>query len=254
MRVAEIWRYPVKSMLGEKLSEVALDAGGPRGDRCWGVRDEATGKVLTGRREPQLLLATASLAADGEPDIALPSGLTCHGTGAETDAVLSQWLQRPVTLAGAEGAPPGEAEAFVDATDDTSDMVSWSMPQDRFVDAMPLLLVTTASLRAGASLYPEGEWDARRFRPNLLIEADGDGWLEDSWCGHTLQVGSVQVLPKQGCARCTMVTRPQPDLNRDIDIFKTLARHHGATFGVWAVVESEGTVNVDDEVSVSAAS
>jgi uncharacterized protein len=251
MRLAEIWRYPVKSLLGEKLSEAALDFSGLRGDRCWGVRDEQTGKILTGRREPRLLLATASLADDGRPAIVLPSGDRCHGTGSETDAALSEWLQRPVTLVGAEGAPAGEAEAFTDATDDTSPTVAWAMPVGRFVDALPLLVLTTASLRAGSSLYPKGEWDARRFRPNLLVEVEGEGWLEDTWCGSTVEVGPVEVVPVQGCARCTMVTRPQPDLVRDIDIFKTLARHHDATFGVWAQVQSPGTVTVDDEVVVA---
>ena len=254
MRVGEIWRYPVKSMLGEKLTEAVLDENGLFGDRCWGVRDEATGKILTGRRDPQMLLAAASLNDDGEPDIVLPSGHVCHGTGPETDAALSDWMQRPVRLVGAEGEPAGAAEAFTDATDDTSAVVEWDMPVGRFVDAMPLLLVTTASLRAGSSLYPEGEWDVRRFRPNLLIEVDGDGWLEDTWCGSTVHVGPVEVLPRQGCSRCTMVTRPQSELVRDVDIFKTIARHHDATFGVWAQVQSGGTVTVDDSVTVASAS
>jgi uncharacterized protein YcbX len=251
MRVSEIWRYPVKSLLGEKLAEAIIDDSGLRGDRCWGVRDENTGKILTGRREPRLLMAAASLAADGEPDILLPSGVVCHGTGPQTDSALSDWLQRPVTLVGAEGAPAGQAEFFADATDDTSPALEWTMPIDRFVDAMPLLVLTTASLRTGASLYPAGEWDVRRFRPNLLIEVEGDGWVEDGWCGHTVQVGPVVVLPRQGCARCTMVTRPQPDLVRDVDIFKTIARHHRSTFGVWSEVQAGGTVAVDDSVVVA---
>ena len=254
MRLASIWRYPVKSMLGEKLSEALIDKTGLRGDRCWGVRDETTGKILTGRREPQLLLAAASLASGGEPDIVLPSGEVCRGAGPQTDAALSDWLQRPVTLVGAEGEPRGEAEFFEDATDDSSTAITWSMPPDRFVDAMPLLLLTSASLGTGASLYPSGEWDARRFRPNLFVDIDGDAvdWIEDTWCGHTVHIGSVAVVPKQGCVRCTMVTRPQPDLVRDLEIYKTLARHHGGTFGVWAQVESPGTVRVDDRVTIPA--
>ncbi len=252
MRLASIWRYPVKSLQGEQLSEAILDSSGLRGDRCWGVRDEATGKILTGRREPQLLLAAASLASSGEPDITLPSGAVCRGAGPTTDAALSDWLGRPVTLVGAEGAPGGEAEFFEDATDDTSRAVAWTMPPNRFVDAMPLLMLTTASLRTGASLYPAGEWSVRRFRPNLFVEvaADVTDWIEDSWCGHAVHVGPVTVAPEQGCVRCTMVTRLQPELARDVDIYKTLARHHGGTFGVWARVESPGTVAVDDPVIV----
>lgn len=251
LRIEEIWRYPVKSLQGERLSEATLDDSGLRGDRRWGVRDETTGKILTGRREPQLLLAGASLADDGEPDIVLPSGEVCHGEGSETNTALSKWLQRPVTLVGAVGGPRGEAEYFADATDDTSEAIGWTMPADRFVDAMPLLLLTTASLRSGEVLYPAGDWNVRRFRPNILIDADGDDWLEDNWCGSTLHIGSAAVVPRQGCARCTMVTRPQPELVRDLEIYKTLARHHDGTFGVWTQVTTPGDVHVNDAVTVA---
>lgn len=256
MRLAEIWRYPVKSLQGEKLSEASLESSGLRGDRWWGIRDETTGKILTGRREPELLLASASLGDDQQPDIVLPSGDRCGGVGPGTDEMLSEWLQRPVTLVGAVDAPGGEAEYFEDATDDTSQAIGWTMPAGRFVDAAPLLLLTTASLRKGKSLYPAGEWNVRRFRPNLLIDVGGDetddgSWLEDTWCGRTVKVGPVPLVPRQGCVRCTMVTRPQPALDRDLDIYKSLARHHGGTFGVWTLVETAGTVSVDAEVTVT---
>jgi uncharacterized protein YcbX len=250
MRLDAIWRYPVKSLQGEMLSDAVLDNSGLRGDRCWGIRDETTGKILTGRREPRLLLATASLTGDGEPKIVLPSGDVCRGTRAETDAALSGWLQRSVRLVEAAGAPGADAEYFADATDDSSPAIEWTMPPGRFVDAMPLLLVTTASLRAGAALYPAGDWAVRRFRPNLLIDVDGDDWVEDSWCGHTIHVGSAAVVPRQPCIRCTMVTRPQPEIVRDLGIYKTIARHHGGNLGVWTGVHTPGSVCLGDVVVV----
>ena len=125
------------------------------------------------------------------------------------------------------------------------------MPAGRFVDAMPLLVLTTASLRAGAEIYPAGDWHPRRFRPNVLVDVDSDGWIEDEWCGRTLHVGTARVAPRQPCLRCTMVTRPQPDLERDLEIFKTLNRHHHATFGVWTQVNETGTVRVGDPVLIS---
>lgn len=251
MRLDAIWRYPVKSLQGERLAEATLDSSGLRGDRCWGVRDEVTGKILTGRREPQLLLAAASLADDGEPDIVLPSGDRCRGIGPEIDAALSDWLHRPVALIGAVGSPRGDAEYFADATDDTSPAIEWTMPADRFVDSSPLLLLTTASLRAGARLYPAGDWDVRRFRPNFLIEIDAEGWVEDAWCGQTVNVGAAVVLPRQPCVRCTMVTRLQPELTRDLDIYKTIARHHDGTLGVWTDVKEPGSVRVGDPVIIA---
>jgi uncharacterized protein YcbX len=250
MRVAGIWRYPVKSMQGEPLRDATCDADGLRGDRLWGVRDEATGRILTGRREPQLLYASAAVGDDGEPDIVLPTGERCRGAGPDTDIALSDWLGHPVRLVGAAGAPGGEAESFADATDDASPLQAWTMPVGRFVDALPLLLVTTASLRAGAGLHPEGVWDARRFRPNVLIDVDGDGWVEDAWCGRKVGIGTATLAPLLPCERCTMITRPQPALERDLEVYKSLARHHGGQFGVWTAIDAAGTIGIGDDVLV----
>jgi uncharacterized protein len=246
-----IARYPVKSLQGEDVSSAEIEPDGLRGDRRWGIRDEATGKILTARRAPQLLFAAATLAADGAPVITLPNGVTCQGPGAETDAALSQWLDKSVRLVSSVDAPAARAEYFADATDDASQAIEWTMPAGRFVDAAPLLVLTTASLRTAAGLYPDGDWQLRRFRPNLVVELDGDGWVEDSWCARsTVRIGAVELRPQQPCIRCTMVTRPQPDLDGDRDIFRTLARNHGGQFGAWTAVTAGGTVRVGDEVCV----
>jgi uncharacterized protein YcbX len=251
MRLAQITRYPVKSLQGEILSTAEIEPDGLRGDRCWGIRDETTGKVLTGRRAPRLLFAAAALAPDGTPVITLPTGVTCHGPGADTDAALSRWLGKPVRLVGSVGAPAGRAEYFADATDDASQAIEWTMPADRFVDALPLLVLTTASLRTAAALHPDGDWNVRRFRPNLLVEVGDDGWIEDGWCaGATLRIGAVELRPQEPCMRCTMVTRPQPDLGADPGIFRTLARHHRGLFGAWTAVATGGSVRVGTEVGI----
>jgi uncharacterized protein YcbX len=248
--VAALWRYPVKSLQGEELTESHIDTDGLRGDRCWGIRDQATGRILTARREPALLLAAARLGAAGQPEITLPNGNLVAGTGPDADAALAGWLDRPVSLVAAQGSPGGNAEYFADATDDTSTAIEWTMPPGRFVDAMPLLLLSTASLRHGAVLHTAGRWDARRFRPNLLIHTKADGWVEDEWCGQALTAGTAMLAPRQPCIRCTMVTRPQPRLERDLDIYRTLARHHGGTLGVWTQVQKPGTVRVGDRVTL----
>jgi hypothetical protein len=82
----------------------------------------------------------------------------------------------------------------------------------------------------------------RRFRPNVLLDTKGDGWVEDGWCGHVVRLGGVEVLPQQQCVRCTMVTRRQPGLARDLDVYRTLARHHGGNLGVWTAVRTGGTI------------
>ena len=252
MQVRSLWRHPVKSLRGEAISAAQVDGDGLRGDRSWGVRDDATGRVLTGRREPRLLDAAATLDTNGNPQITLPDGTTFIGEGTATDTALQTWLQRPVTLVGATDGPAGQAEFFADATDDSSTAIEWTMPEGRFVDAMPILILTTASLRAGAELYPEGAWDVRRFRPNILVDVDEqDGWVEDGWCGRVVRIGDVELVPRQPCVRCTMVTRPQPDLERDLEIYRTIARHHGGTLGVWSTVQRPGTVHVGDTVEVA---
>jgi len=250
MEVRALWRHPVKSMQGESIASAEIDLDGLRGDRRWGVRDLVTGRVLTGRREPRMLGASAKLDADGGPAITLPDGTSVSGDGGASDGALTTWLQHQVTLVSAADAPGGRAEFFEDATDDSSKAIEWTMPAGRFVDAMPILLLTTASLRAGAALYPEGNWEVRRFRPNVLVDVDDEGWVEDAWCGRVVRVGEVELLPRQPCVRCTMVTRPQPDLDRDLDIYKTIARHHGGTLGVWSTVQTPGTVRIGDPVEV----
>jgi uncharacterized protein YcbX len=124
------------------------------------------------------------------------------------------------------------------------------MPEGRFVDAAAILLMTTASLCTGMRLHPGGAWDPRRFRPNILVDVEGEGWLEDSWVGRPVRVGAATVIPSQPCVRCTMVTRSQPGLDADVDIFRTLARHHRGHFGVWSDVFAPGSLSVGQLVEV----
>ncbi len=125
------------------------------------------------------------------------------------------------------------------------------MPPGRFVDALPMLVITTASLRQGRALHPKGAWETRRFRPNIVVDVEEDGWVEDAWCGRTVHIGTAAVQPAVPCERCTMVTRPQQGLDRDLDVFKTLARHHRATFGVWTNVRAPGLMRIGYEVTLT---
>jgi len=251
LRVQALWRHPVKSLQGEPLETANFEEDGLVGDRRWGIRDETTGKVLTGRREPTLLLARSRLDESGHPEITLPDGTVCNSLGASTDETLSDWLGRRVRLVEAADQPGATAEYFADATDDTSQAIEWTMPAGRFVDALPLLVITTASRRAGEALHPDGVWDMRRFRPNLVIDTEGSDWLEDTWAGRSLVIGYVAIGVRARCERCTMVTRPQPELDRDLDMYRVLARHHHGTFGMWCEVESPGAIAVGDQVALA---
>jgi uncharacterized protein len=251
MELIGLWRYPVKSLQGEPLDSALVEDDGLVGDRRWGIRDQRTGRILTARRRPELLEAAACY--DGDlPLITLPDGRHARGPGSGTDRMLSEWLGSPVTLVASAGSDPGRAEFFADATDDTSEAIEWTMPPSRYVDAAPLLVLTTASLRTGEALHPGGAWDPRRFRPNLLVDLDGEGWVEDGWVGRTLRIGPVTLQPTEQCVRCTMVTRAQPGLECDMDVFRSLARHHGARFGVWTEVRTTGRIAVGDATALQA--
>jgi uncharacterized protein len=249
--VVGLWRYPVKSLQGERLEAAAFQAGGVAGDREWGIRDEQTGRILTARRRPELL-AASSRYDDDLPVITLPDGRVGRGPGRETDRRLSEWLGSPVSLVPSAGRAGGRAEFFADPTDDSSTAIEWTMPVGRYVDASPVLVLTTASLRTGAHLHADGVWDPRRFRPNVLLDVEGEGWLEDDWVGQVLRVGGVVLMPTQPCVRCTMVTRAQPGLEADVDVFRTLARHHRGLFGVWSDVLTAGKVRLGDGADVGA--
>src|SRR5512140_989540 len=166
LRIAQLWRYPVKSLLGERLPALRVVDDGVDGDRLWGIQDLSDGRILTARREPRLLFASSRVAApDGLPAITLPDGQELIGPGSATDAALSAWLARPVALVAAAESDAARAEYFDDATDDASRAIEWTMPRGRFVDAFPVLIMTTAGLRGGAAVYSNGSWDVRRFRP-----------------------------------------------------------------------------------------
>ena len=251
MEIVGLWRYPVKSLQGEQIDAARVEKDGVLGDRRWGIRDQRTGRILTARRRPELLGASGSYDGD-QPLIRLPDGRTVVGPGKRTDEQLSQWLASPVSLVASVVNGPGTAEYFADATDDTSQAIEWTMADGRYVDAAPALLLTTASLRTAARHHPDGKWDPRRFRPNILIDIEGDGWIEDAWVGQQVQLGTATVIPIQPCIRCTMVTRSQPGLDADVEIFRTLARHHHGHFGVWSAVLTPGNLSVGDRTYVVA--
>lgn len=227
-RVAEIWRYPVKSVGGELLHSARLDELGVEGDRRWGVVDDHTGLVLTGRREPRLLLATARLDPDG-PVVSVAA----DGRELRSSEDLSEWLGRPVSLTPA-GEQGGTYENPVDYEND-ADWVAWEGPGGAWHDShgARISIVSTGSL---------GSWDPRRFRANLLVEGDG----EDDLVGSQLEIGGSSLLVTRPITRCVMVTRPQPGLERDLDVLRAVNRERGGTLAVGALVASPGTVAVGD--------
>jgi uncharacterized protein YcbX len=248
--VAGIWRHPVKSMQGEGIDADELTAMGLANDRAWGV--VADGQVLSAKREP-MLLQGAALLRDGQPVITLPDGSELVGTGEETDAALSAWLGRPVRLAAAVDEAAGY-QMNVNAEDDSSPIIDLPCPPGTYFDALPVHVLTTASLRAMTGRYSDGAWDVRRFRPTVLVEVDGDDFAEDEWIGQIVRVGEAALLVVAPTVRCVMTTRAQPGgLERDLDIVKTINHDHQSNLGVYAAVAQPGAIAVGDAVEVDRA-
>lgn len=227
-------------MQGEQLDEVRLDDGGVEGDRRYGVLDRQSGCILSAKWEPKLLEARA-LQTGPELVVKLPTGETVLGLGAASDAALSAWLERPVHLQEAGPTTQGTYQIHIDPTDDESPEFTWSGPPGRFVDEAPVHLLTTASLQ---------QWDARRFRPNVVIEVDDDAaFVEDGWVGRRVRIGEVELEVIKRTSRCAMVSRAQPGgIRRDLDVIHTLRAEHNLDLGVHARVVVPGTVRRGDRV------
>lgn len=251
VKVVGLNRHPVKSMQGEHVDEVRVDDGGIEHDRRYGILDRRTGCILSAKWEPRLLDAVA-IQTGPELVVKLPTGETVLGLGAGSDAALSAWLGRPVHLQEAGPRTQGTYQSHLEPTDDESEEVTWTGPPGRFLDDAPLHLLTTASLRAMEALAASQQWDARRFRPNVVVDAgDERGFVEDDWVGGRLRLGEVEVEVVKRTTRCSMIGRAQPGgIRRDPEVIGTLRSHHDLTLGVHARVVVPGAVRRGDPVDI----
>jgi uncharacterized protein YcbX len=268
--VAGLWRHPVKSMRGERLDAARVGERGLAGDRAWAVADAETGLVASAKRPKRwgpLLDWTAAYAEEPEPDggpapvrISLPGGSDVHSDDPDRDRILSAALGRPVTLLSA--APAEAAYEVEEGGAVVESRLGTLAPAGTFFDASPLHLITSATLGRMARAHPGGRWDARRFRPNVLVDV-ADGGTEDAWAGRAVRLGpDVGIAVLAPMARCVMTTLAQADLPHDPAILRTLARENRrdvmgrgglACAGVMASVSAGGSVKVGDAVAVGAA-
>jgi uncharacterized protein YcbX len=250
MKVAGLWRYPVKSMQGEARDSLRVDERGVDGDRRFGILDPRSGTIISAKKDGRLLEARAMLVGV-ELTVRLPTGETALGTGPSVDAALSAWLGRTVHLVEARADGRGTFERPADFEDDGSEPVQWQGPHGSFVDSSPVHLLTTASLRAVSAERPELRWDVLRFRPNVLIEADGTECIEAAWVGRRVALGQVELDVHRPCGRCVMTTRPQPGgLPRELDILRHLTAAHSANLGVLAQVTRGGRIDLGQSVTL----
>lgn len=287
--VKALWRFPVKSMLGEQPDAVDVSEAGIVGDRAYAVVDRQTGKVASAKHPtlwPDLLACRAAFVEPpregGEMPparIDLPDGSSVTSDAADADAVLSRFFGRDVELAGAAPAdftidqyhpdeenldPDGHRDEVTEAKLGSAFFeqagLPSAVPEGAFFDLFPISVLTSSTLDHLGELAPGSRFDARRFRMNVIVDTDADGFVENGWLGRTLAVGDdVRFGVALPDPRCVMPTLAQGDLPADKQILKTLVKHNridvagGGLYpcaGVYAIAAATGTIRTGDPVSL----
>jgi hypothetical protein len=285
-----LWRFPVKSMKGERLEQAELTERGLLGDRAYALIDVDSGKVVSAqnvRLFPDLLGCRAAFVEppqeDEEPPsvrITLPYGATVTSDSSEIDHILSNYFRRDVTLARMapddftidqyypdieDLHPAGYRDTVVEqklgAAFFAQAGLTSPVPVGSFFDLFPVSVLTTSTLERLSELRPQSRFDQRRFRMNVIVRTKEVGFVENNWVGCQLEIGDVVrlriVMPDP---RCVTTTLAQDDLPKDTDVLRTLARHNRVQVsaaglfpcaGVYAVVEAPGTIRIGDHVTLT---
>jgi uncharacterized protein YcbX len=249
------------------------------GDRAYALVDAETGKVASAKnpkRWPNLFQCHAALTEPPEsagelPSVrmTLPDGTSVTSDDPGVDDALSDVVGHRVTLEHTAPAEPVLEEYWPDMEGlspeghretVTDERIGMASPPGTFFDLAPMAVVTTATLDRLGELYPQGSFDVRRFRMNLIVDVDADGFVENDWIGHTLELGDGVRLPVTlADPRCVMISLPQGDLPKDPGILRTAAQHNRVDIpgagsypcvGVYATVAAVGSVRRGDSVGL----
>jgi uncharacterized protein len=274
--VVSLWRYPVKSMMGEELNAAEVSERGLLGDRAYALVDSSDGKVASAknpRKWPQLFEFRAAFVDAPHPGaemppvrITLPDGAMVRSDEANADESLSRVLGREVTLAAAERGQREVVESTfpnpwapraeeywpdMEGLDYRDTITDFDLPEGTFFDCAVVHVLTTATLDRLRELYPRGRFEVRRFRPNFVVETSdrANDFVEDAWIDRTVHIGDGVLLSITGpCPRCVMTTLAQGDLPKDSGILRTAAQHNGVNVGVYASVLRGGRVRRGDAI------
>lgn len=216
--VVALHRYPVKSLRGEQLDAVRVEARGVAGDRLYALRNPQ-GKLGSGKSTRRFsrmerLLDLQAVYDGATPVVAFPDGEAIAGDDPHIHDRLSAHAGQPVTLARED-----EISHFDDS---------------------PLHLITTAGLRTLGLAAA----DAQRFRPNIVIDVPGYGFVEDDWIGREVLVGDVRLRITGGAVRCVMIGMAQEQLPERPELLRQVGDLHDTCFGVYAAVVTPGEIAV----------
>ena len=266
--VVSLWRYPVKSMMGEELNATEVTERGLLGDRAYALVDSSDDKVASAknpRKWPNLFDFRAAFiepprVSDDMPAvrITLPDGTMTTSHQSDVNQILSELLKRSVTLDTSEPGHVASANAEeywpdMEGLDHRDTVTDFALPEGTFFDCATVHLLTTATLDRLRELYRDGRFEVRRFRPNIVVAlvTREKGFVENEWIGQTLYVGDTVRLNISGpCPRCVMTTLPQGDLPKDPGILRTAAQHNRVNVGVYANVARGGTIRRGDPVGL----
>ena len=252
--VAEIYRYPVKSMQGECLERVTCGPSGLEGDRRFAVIDTETGRVASAKnpRKWAGLLELLAELRDGTLVVTTTDGAEFRSDRVDLDATLSRLLGRAVKLCGPPLASasieiewpdvPGHPNA---ASESIEPLAAGS-----YFDLAPVHLLTRATLHRFRELTQRSGFEARRFRPNVVIETLPlfSGFVERDWVGRMMLVGGVSLRVSALCSRCVMTTLSQPGLPADPQILRAVVSHNTANAGAYAIPAGTGQLAVGDPI------
>lgn len=261
--VVSLWRFPVKSMMGEEQNAAEVTERGLLGDRAYALIDSSNGKVASAKNPRKWGKLVDFRAALTEPPrsggkmppvrITLPDGTLVTSEQGDLNRILSDVLGRQVILGTTAPKTPSLEEYWpdIDGLAHRETVTDESMPAGTFFDLAVVHVLTTATIDRLRELYPQGRFEVRRFRPNIVVEpASGEkNFVEDAWVGHTLAIGDTVRLSITGpCPRCVMTTLAQGDLPRDPGILRAAAKHNQVNVGVYAGVLQGGTIRRGDPV------
>ena len=269
-RVAELWRYPVKSMLGERRGQIQITTRGALGDRAWALRETTTGRIASAKRFPQLLAFHArydvepTFAAPGRIEISLSDARKIRPEDPDASAIISDVLGQSVCLVN---QPASDEKTGIDRDTVFGDVPVNQMKAEWTPESMPdyFQLMTGTFLEIGAVFIltsgsvdhlrklqgGTAKIDRRRFRPNIYIESEAEwgGFVEDSWLDGALNIGGAVIVDGfQPTVWCVTSTLAQQDLPRDLSVLRTAAQHHRGCLGVYATVTRPGLLQVGDLV------
>lgn len=237
-RIAELWRYPVSSLAGERVASVSLTTSGVVDDRLFGLIDGETGLPAAPEKHARwrgALHLQANHVAGQLPTITFPDGRCLAVDDRALNTMLSDHFGFDAILACHE------------AIDGYPDFPRTSQRHPHF----PVHILTTASLRRLAEVRQVDAVDVRRFRPTVLIETfDASGFVEKNWIGQSLRLGEVGIHAEEETTRCGITFIAQPGVEDDPEVLRSILRHNKRHLGINCTMEATGTLKVGDDVFI----